>query len=38
MAIKVAMTGAGSIGFTRKRVQDILSAPELRRARRGKRG
>ncbi len=29
MAIKVAMIGAGSIGFTRKLVQDILAVPEL---------
>jgi len=29
MAIKVAMIGAGSIGFTRKLVQDILTVPEL---------
>ena len=29
MAVKVAMIGAGSIGFTRKLVQDILTVPEL---------
>jgi len=29
MAIKIAMIGAGSIGFTRKLMQDILSVPEL---------
>lgn len=29
MSIKVAMIGAGSIGFTRKLMQDILSVPEL---------
>ncbi len=29
MPIKVAMIGAGSIGFTRKLVQDILTVPEL---------
>ena len=29
MAIKIAMIGAGSIGFTRKLVQDILAVPEL---------
>src|SRR6476620_2649154 len=29
MAIKVAMIGAGSIGFTRKLVQDILAVPQL---------
>jgi alpha-galactosidase len=29
MAIKIAMIGAGSIGFTRRLVQDILSVPEL---------
>jgi len=29
MAIKVAMVGAGSIGFTRRLVQDILTASEL---------
>ncbi len=31
MSVKVAMIGAGSIGFTRKLVQDILTVPELRR-------
>lgn len=29
MPIKIAMIGAGSIGFTRKLVQDILTVPEL---------
>jgi alpha-galactosidase len=29
MAIKVAFIGAGSIGFTRRLVQDILTVPEL---------
>ena len=29
MAIKIAMIGAGSIGFTRKLVQDVLTVPEL---------
>ena len=29
MAIKVAMIGAGSIGFTRRLMQDILVVPEL---------
>ncbi len=29
MAIKVVMVGAGSIGFTRRLVQDILTVPEL---------
>ena len=29
MPIKVAMIGAGSIGFTRRLVQDILGVPEL---------
>lgn len=29
MSIKVAMIGAGSIGFTRRLVQDILTVPEL---------
>ncbi|MBT4140881.1 MAG: hypothetical protein HOE48_23415, partial [Candidatus Latescibacteria bacterium] len=29
MAIKVSVIGAGSIGFTRKLMQDILSVPEL---------
>lgn len=30
MPIKVAIVGAGSIGFTRAQVRDILSVPELR--------
>ncbi len=30
MAIKVAIIGAGSIGFARKLTQDMLSVPELR--------
>jgi len=29
MAIKIAMIGAGSIGFTRRLMQDILAIPEL---------
>jgi alpha-galactosidase len=29
MSIKIAMIGAGSIGFTRRLIQDILSVPEL---------
>src|SRR5689334_21667092 len=29
MAIKIAMIGAGSVGFTRKLMQDILCVPEL---------
>jgi len=29
MSIKVAMIGAGSIGFTRRLMQDILAVPEL---------
>ena len=29
MAIKVAFIGAGSVGFTRKLVQDVLAVPEL---------
>ncbi|GMV95416.1 MAG: alpha-glucosidase/alpha-galactosidase [Candidatus Hydrogenedentota bacterium] len=29
MSIKVAMIGAGSIGFTRRLLQDILTVPEL---------
>jgi len=29
VAIKIAMIGAGSIGFTRRLMQDILSVPEL---------
>jgi len=32
MPIKVAMIGAGSIGFTRRLMQDILTVPELRTA------
>ena len=31
MAIKVAVIGAGSIGFTRRLFRDILTVPELRR-------
>ena len=30
MAIKVAVIGAGSIGFTRMLTRDILKVPELR--------
>ncbi|MCC5843440.1 MAG: hypothetical protein JJU05_04235 [Verrucomicrobia bacterium] len=30
MSIKIAVVGAGSIGFTRKLMKDILSVPELR--------
>ena len=30
MSIKIAMIGAGSIGFTRRLMRDILSVPELR--------
>ena len=30
MPIKIAMIGAGSIGFTRRLMRDILSVPELR--------
>lgn len=30
MAIKVAIVGAGSIGFTRSQVRDLLCVPELR--------
>ena len=30
MAIKIAFIGAGSIGFTRRLLTDILSVPELR--------
>ena len=30
MSIKVAMIGAGSVGFTRRLTQDILAVPELR--------
>ena len=33
MSIKVAIVGAGSIGFTRRLVRDILSVPELAGAR-----
>ena len=29
MSVKVAIVGAGSIGFTRRQVRDILSVPEL---------
>jgi alpha-galactosidase len=29
MPIKIAMVGAGSIGFTRRLMQDVLSVPEL---------
>ena len=29
MAVKVAVIGAGSIGFTRKLMADILCVPEL---------
>ena len=29
MSIKIAIIGAGSIGFTRKLMQDVLSVPEL---------
>ncbi|MBT3346626.1 MAG: alpha-glucosidase/alpha-galactosidase, partial [Gemmatimonadetes bacterium] len=29
MAIKVAVIGAGSIGFTRRLMKDILTVPEL---------
>jgi alpha-galactosidase len=29
MSIKIAMIGAGSIGFTRRLMQDILTVPEL---------
>ena len=29
MAIKIAMIGAGSIGFTRRLMQDVLAVPEL---------
>lgn len=29
MPIKIAMTGAGSIGFTRRLLRDLLSVPEL---------
>jgi alpha-galactosidase len=30
MSIKIAMVGAGSIGFTRRLMRDILTVPELR--------
>ena len=29
MAIKIAMIGAGSIGFTRRLMHDIVAVPEL---------
>ena len=29
MPIRIAMIGAGSIGFTRRLMQDILAVPEL---------
>ena len=29
MSIKIAMIGAGSIGFTRKLLHDVLAVPEL---------
>ena len=29
MPLKIAVIGAGSIGFTRRQVQDILGVPEL---------
>ncbi len=29
MSIKVAMIGAGSIGFTRRLMHDLLAVPEL---------
>ena len=29
MTVKIAMIGAGSIGFTRRLMRDILSVPEL---------
>ena len=29
MALKIAVIGAGSVGFTRKLMRDILSVPEL---------
>ncbi len=32
MPIKIAMVGAGSIGFTRRLIQDILTVPELRKS------
>ena len=31
MAIKVAVIGAGSVGFTREHLRDILCVPELQR-------
>jgi alpha-galactosidase len=30
MAIRIAIVGAGSLGFTRRLVQDVLTVPELR--------
>ena len=30
MSVKIAMIGAGSIGFTRRLMQDFLCVPELR--------
>jgi alpha-galactosidase len=33
MSIKIAIVGAGSAGFTRSMIGDILSVPELRGAR-----
>jgi alpha-galactosidase len=32
MALKIAFIGAGSIGFTRRLVHDLMAVPELRRA------
>ena len=32
MPIKIAVIGAGSIGFTRRLMRDILSVPELQTA------
>ena len=29
MPIKIAMIGAGSIGFTRRLMRDVISVPEL---------
>ena len=29
MSLKIAMIGAGSIGFTRRLIADILTVPEL---------
>ena len=29
MALKIAMIGAGSIGFTRRLIGDMLAVPEL---------